>query len=279
MLLVGARTAEFVSRTVDDAPDPFQFPPRMQVARATVVTSMPVRISGITTRAQVRISPGSEYSLRCAAGGFRSDVTDIDNGETICVRHMSGAAFDQATTSVLTVGSVQGTFTSITEAADTTPDAFGFTRLVGVPPNEWIRSSSVTVRGINTPVPISIENGEYAIGCGDTFTTKTGQVAAGQDVCVRHRSAPTAGTRTQSTLRLGGAGAIFESVTEFSTAEDSKKPVDEIPMGENTGSLHLDLLSLLAAAWILRRCRTPSPPCGAKLAMTAISLRRGRGLQ
>ena len=118
-LTIGGVSADFVSVTLDDpgpgpitTPNPFNFEPQDDVLLSTQVTSAPVAITGIEAPADVTVSNGS-YSVGCTEA-FTTGPGLIDNEETVCVRHVSAAACLTAVTTTLTVGGVQGTFTSTT---------------------------------------------------------------------------------------------------------------------------------------------------------------------
>ncbi len=96
---------------------------------------------------------------------------------------------------------------------DTTPDAFSFTTVTDVALETLVTSSPVTITGLGAPATISVSNGEYAIGCGASFTSASGSIANNQTVCVRHTSAATHDTDTNTTLTIGGVSAQFISTT------------------------------------------------------------------
>lgn len=95
---------------------------------------------------------------------------------------------------------------------DTTPNAFNFTSPSGVPLDTVITSDSVTITGISSDAPISIDNGTYSIN-GMDFSTTAGPVRNGQTVAVRHTSASTVSTPTVTTLTIGGRSSTFTSTT------------------------------------------------------------------
>lgn len=97
--------------------------------------------------------------------------------------------------------------------ADTIPEAFSFVDQQGVGTSQTIVSAPVTIRGISAAVPVSVENGEYSIGCTGTFTALDGTITNGETVCVRHTSAPTEGTTVNTTLTVGTVSDVFSSTT------------------------------------------------------------------
>jgi hypothetical protein len=96
--------------------------------------------------------------------------------------------------------------------ADTTPDAFGFTSVSGVSQDTVVSSNVVSISGIDAAAPVGINNGEYRIN-GGGWTSAPGQITNGQTVQVRHTSANTANTVTETTLTIGGVSGSFKSTT------------------------------------------------------------------
>jgi hypothetical protein len=100
-----------------------------------------------------------------------------------------------------------------TVTADTTPDALQFPARTGVGFSVPVVSSSARVSGINAATPISVENGEYSLGCDGNFTAAAGTLVNGTALCVRHTSARTGNTGTTTTVRIGTASIAFTSTT------------------------------------------------------------------
>jgi hypothetical protein len=243
VLTVGTVSDTFTSTTgapPDTTPDAFSFTAATNVALSTQVQSNTVTIAGITDAAPVSVT-GGEYSIGCTSS-FTSAAGTINDGETVCVRHTSSADFSTATTTTLDVGGVTGAFMSTTLAEDTTPASFSFDDVVDVQLGAEVVSDEVTITGINAPAPVSVDGGEYSIGCTGTFTSTAGTIDDGETVCVRHTAANSPNAVTDTTLTVGGVSDTFSSRTI----------VDEIIDG---GSSALDLLivSLLGFAGLARR--------------------------
>jgi VWFA-related protein len=96
---------------------------------------------------------------------------------------------------------------------DTTPDDFNFTNANNVQINTVVTSNEVTIVGIDTPAAISVTGGEYSIGCGNTFTSAPGTIAFNETVCVRHTSAASYDTTSETVLIIGGVSENFMSTT------------------------------------------------------------------
>lgn len=197
----------------DTTPDAFVFVDQANVAKAAVIESAPVTITGITAATSVTVT-GGEFSVGCT-GTYGAAAATITNGQTICARHTSSATGATAVNTAVTIGGVSDTFSSTTLAdPDTTPAAFSFTDIEDVERSAVQSSNAITVSGINAVAPISVSGGEYSIGCGATFTSAVGTVSSGQTVCVRHTSADAKKTTVTTTLTIGGVSDGFSSTTK-----------------------------------------------------------------
>ncbi|MEW5851582.1 MAG: hypothetical protein AB2A00_22520 [Myxococcota bacterium] len=259
VLSIGGVADTFTSTTMaepvvlDTAPEAFTFVDVTDVARGTPVTSAPVTIRGIDSPAAVAVS-GGEYSIGCGAD-FTSADGVLTNGATVCVRHTSSSSFSTATDTVLTVGGISDTFTSVTEAEsvtpDTTPDAFTFVDVDDVTREAVVISASVTITGIDSPAVVSIVGGEYSLGCAGGFTSAEGVISNGQTVCVRHTSSADFSSATNTVLTVGGVSDTFTSVTEAEPAVADTTPdafsfvdVDDVARGTLVTSAPVTILGI-----------------------------------
>ncbi len=99
----------------DTTPDAFVFSARADVTKQTLITSNSVVITGIDVPVTISVS-GGEYSIGCN-DIFTAAASTIDNGQSICVRHLSAAASSTRVVTTLTVGDVSSAFESTTAAA------------------------------------------------------------------------------------------------------------------------------------------------------------------
>lgn len=111
-------------------------------------------------------------------------------------------------------------------ATEITP--IGFATQNDVALSTIVTSEAQTLSGFDTPLAISITNGEYSIGCNDTFTTEAGNVSQGDTVCLRHTSSANFSTTTTTSMTIGQTVVNFSSVT----LADPSAPVDETPVDE-----------------------------------------------
>jgi hypothetical protein len=196
---------------VDTTPDAFTFTNQTATALSASISSNEIVISGINTSTSVSIT-GGEYSIE--GGAFTTAAGTVSNNQKIKVRVSSSGQFSTQVSATLTVGGVSSTFTATTLDADTTPDAFQFSRSINAVRDTWITSASVTIAGINTLAPVSITNGEYSIQ-GGAFTSAAGFISDGQSLTVRTRSATTYSKNTQARVSVGSVAADFAVTSEL----------------------------------------------------------------
>ncbi|MEW6728998.1 MAG: S8 family peptidase [Pseudomonadota bacterium] len=107
------------------------------------------------------------------------------------------------------------------QGVDFVPDSFSIPPRSDVPLATAVTSEPIVIRGLGHATPISVQNGEYSLGCTQSFTRNPGEVSDGQSVCVRHTSAVTYSTSVTSTLTVGGVSANFTSTTQAAPAPTS----------------------------------------------------------
>ncbi|MGQ0701198.1 MAG: hypothetical protein ACT4PZ_23510 [Panacagrimonas sp.] len=200
---------------LDTTPDAFSFPSLTGVPLSSVQTSDAIQITGLGAPAAISVSSGSAFSINGA--GFTFGPGTVSNGDMVWVAHVASASFSTAAVTTLTIGGVEGTFTSTTLAADTTPNAFVFIDQTNVPRSTMRTSNTVTITGINAAAPISIMGGTFSNGCTGTFTATAGTINSGQTVCVRHTSANAFDAGVNTILTVGGVSDTFSSVTAPNT--------------------------------------------------------------
>lgn len=196
---------------VDTTPNAFSFAQKTGAALAEPVISGDIVVSGINSGAPVSVT-GGEYSID--GGVYTGAAGSVTNNQVIRVRLMAASQFSTVAQAVLTIGGVSATFSAVTVAADTTPDAFGFPRRSDAARGTWINSNTVTVSGINTPAPISIENGEYSID-GGAFTSAAGSIDASQSLTIRAQSSSIYSRITRARIMVGTLSVEFEVTSEL----------------------------------------------------------------
>lgn len=204
----------------DGEPNPFTFPQANDVTANSIVTSETITISGFNVAVEMSVM-GGEFSIGCAPDGFTTTPKDVNSGVRVCVRHTSSDTAGASTITTLTVGTESGDFRSVVSNQsnnDTTPDPFTFVDQTDVATDTVITSNTIRVEGTNNNAPISITGGSYSVDCNaSNFTDQATTVAPGTELCVRHTSASTPGTATDTTLTIGGVSDTFTSTTAGGT--------------------------------------------------------------
>ena len=164
-----------------------------------------------TTRNFVYVSDGNAGALKVFDGSTHAllDSLSLTSPGAVAVNAITGRIYVFSGNDLKAVDFSLG--------ADTTPDAFTFTDQTGVALNAVVTSNPITVTGINAAASISVSGGEYSINSG-TFTATAGSVTNGQTVQVRHTTAATNGTATNTTLTVGGVSDTFTTITLSTTA-------------------------------------------------------------
>lgn len=111
----------------DTTPDQFSGETKTGQALSATVTFGPITLTGFDTTTTISVGAGGEYNID--GGAYTSVSGTIDPGQVPNVRHTSSASYSTAADTVLTVGGVSNTFTSITEgdpAQAVTMNQYGF---------------------------------------------------------------------------------------------------------------------------------------------------------
>lgn len=201
----------------DTTPNAYSYTATSNAEPSAVITSAPVTITGIDAATPVSVT-GGEYSIN--GGAFTSVAGTITSGQTITIRLTAPAANSTSTSAQLTVGGVAATFT-VTTKADTTPDAFAFAAQTNAAFNTEY-TSTITVAGIDTAVPISITGGTYSIE-GGAFTAAAGTVSVNNTVVVKGTSTSASESTHNVVLTIGGVSATYA----ITTVADTTPPVAE----------------------------------------------------
>ncbi len=104
-------TAEF-NAGPDTTPDPFGFTAQTGVALGATVTSNSIIPTGYAAAAGISVANG-QYSIGCS-GSFTSSAGTINPGQSVCARHTASSTPGATVTTTLTIGGINGTFSSTT---------------------------------------------------------------------------------------------------------------------------------------------------------------------
>jgi hypothetical protein len=200
-----------LSAVPSTTPDSFTFVAQSGVALGSTVTSAPARVYGVTQPVPISIV-GGQYSIDGVP--YTGASGTIDRAQSVRVQQTAALTPGTQTQTVLTIGGVDGAFTSTTQTGtNATPAQFQLTAVSPVPRSVSLTSNAITVQGTNAPAPIGVTGGEYSID-GGSFTASSGMINTGQTVVVRQTSAAAFSTRTDTVLTIGGASATFSTVTD-----------------------------------------------------------------
>ncbi|WP_185230900.1 hypothetical protein [Teredinibacter franksiae] len=198
----------------DTTPADFSFTlPQATFGVGEEATSDSITITGLDTLTDISISAGGEYAID--GGSFTSAAGQIANNQTLVVRAMAGANFDDAVAVTVNIGTESQTFTVVTEPADTTPTDFSFTLpQLNYERGELATTTSITITGLNTLADISVSaGGEYSVD-GGSFTSAAGQIANDQTLAVRVTAGANFDETLNVTVNIGTASQTFSVVTE-----------------------------------------------------------------
>lgn len=212
LVVGGYRTTFSITTTGDATPNPFAFINRENAPLDTVMTSLPMVISGTVVPAPISIS-GGEYQIE-EDGEFTSDPSTVSSGQNVTVRARSSATVSTDTVVELSISGVIGTFIITTESADVAPEGLRFNNLTGAGLNTVNTSSTVTVNSINVAAPVTIAGGEYSVN-GGAFTAGQSTINPGDNITIRMTS-PASYSSTATALLTIGVTNIPFSVTTLS---------------------------------------------------------------
>ncbi len=201
----------------------FNFADKTNVAVSTVIESNPITVSWVSAPKAISIDRGS-YSINGSA--YTTTIGIIKAGDSVKVRLTSSSDFAKTTEAVLTIGDISKTSFKVTTRADTTPDTFTLADKNGVPLATIIESGAITVSGISTAVPISINAGRYAIN-GGAYTSVWGKVSEGDIIRVALTSPKTPSSTKSALLTIGNTEATFTVTTLDDTTPNSFTLVDK----------------------------------------------------
>ncbi len=206
-----ARNSADTVNTGDTVPDAFAFASQSGVSSNATVTSAPVTPTGYSLAAPISVVNG-QYGINCA--NFTSNPGTIGPGQSVCARHTSASGGGQTVSTLVSIGGVQGSFSSTTAGGgvDTVPDPFFFPAKQQVTAGATVTSDSVTPIGYNAPASVTVTGGQYGIDCAN-FTSAPGTISPGQSICARHVAAAGNGETATTMVSIGGQTATFASTT------------------------------------------------------------------
>lgn len=206
-LTVGTEIFTFtvLTESKDETPDTIAFASREGVAIGSLQTSDVATISGVNGEVAIRIE-GGEYSLN--EGEFTQASGLAKNDDTVQVRVTAANEYASTTEAKLTVGTQTVSFLVSTESKDTTPDDYEFDHQNELKINTQVLSNTVTITGIDSDIPLSVENGLYSLN-GAAFTNSDGVINEDDTIQLQATSASNYGQAVTVTLTVGSSSKDF----------------------------------------------------------------------
>ena len=195
---------------IDTTPNLFDFGYKKDVTPNVVVESQVVRVTGLSkdTTTPISINNG-KYKIN--DGDWTSADGVVSNEDNVTVQVIAGGVSTQ-TTSVVTIGGVEGKFNVFTIQEDKTPDSsVSFNEAKDVNISTEVVSNPIIITGINTVVPVTIDNGSFSID-GTVFVTEA-NVTDGASIQVKLTSASDWGKETVANLKVNNTIFTFKVKT------------------------------------------------------------------
>ena len=214
---VGGVTDAWTVATLDDTtPDAFSFTDQLEVAKATLITSAPVTITGLSAPTYVTVSGTGSPQMRVNGGTWTSGSQQIANGQTLELRLTSANAFATAYTATASVNTVSDQWV-VRTLDDNLPDSFSFTNKTNVALATLTTSNSQTITGLGTaPVPVSVTgDGTPQISINGGAWVTSGTISNNQTLALRLTSAAAYETTYAANLTLGGTSATWTVKTLY----------------------------------------------------------------
>jgi hypothetical protein len=190
-------------------------------------------------RFSAQVAPGLRVSLSgtsCVEPVGRFVILEIDlvsqppKLAANLIHHCKGS--NALLVAELRINSTEPFGSQVTEA-DTLPDLIAFTPRAQVRPGARIVSGPTYIYGVNAPVPLSIQGGEYSINDGP-YTSSPGFANQLDAVRVRLVASSVPGGSKETTLDAGGRSATF-SVTSHALGTSTNALEIRSPPGDALG--------------------------------------------
>jgi alpha-tubulin suppressor-like RCC1 family protein len=148
-----------------------------------------------------------DNAVAVSVGNYFACALDVDGGVRCWGRNNLGQGGNGSTDFL-----PNPTFVAGLDGIDAVPAAFGGVTRTGVRIGST-QSFQATITGLYDPAQVSVQGGELSIGCTGTFTSSSGVLDPGVDVCVRHVAGATYSQSVATTLTIGGVSGTFTSIT------------------------------------------------------------------
>ena len=184
------------------SPDSFSLNDIFDADTSTMYESNTITVTWINTTIPIDISWQGEYSIN--EWPYTSNSWNIWPNDSVQVRLISPNSLSSTSSTTLTIGDRSAIFNISTPAPspNTTPDSFSFTNISDASLLTLYNSETITISGINTSSPVTINWGEYRIEDGN-FTSNSGNIENGQNIQLRVTSWSNPGDTRNVVLTIG----------------------------------------------------------------------------
>ena len=202
-------------------PDPFSFTTQTGVALNATINSDAITISGLTSASPISINgpvgSNSKYSINDpTAANATATAGTVNNGDKVIVTQTAANALGISTISTLTIGNINGTFTSTTQlvsipAFATATISGGFTQALSTTLSsvDTLGSHTITIKdsnnSANAQFAITDVNGSITTGFNSALTVTT---LNNLRILIRNLQS----TTTVTTLTIDGVSTVVNLV-------------------------------------------------------------------
>ena len=199
--------ATYVAVPPDTAPDAFSFTSQTDVPTGSQRTSNTITPTGYNTTAAISVANGT-YSVGCTVT-FVGTAGTIEPGQTVCVRHTASGSNSTTVTTTLTIGGVNGTFSSTT-VAPPSPGTLAL-NLSGTAASIPVTSGSTTLAVTRSGGTLGLVTGNLGVTGGCTLSAASVSFADGS-------TTPSPATVTVSAGTAVGGGSCTVTLTAVGPA-------------------------------------------------------------
>lgn len=215
----------------------FEFTSKTAQSLGVEITSDAVIIDGIDTATNVSITGGTLEVSTDNGTTWNTGISQVNLNDQVRVKHTTSSEYGARVKSILTFGNddvnnsdkVVAEFKSYTLLQDKTPDTITFatkydTEISSDNSPSYVEFDSVGVSGISGEVEIKVDNGEYSLNGGITWTSEASTITNKGTVKVRQKASSDNNTKTTSRLIIGTRIVEFSSYTIASSEVDDIRP-------------------------------------------------------
>ena len=190
----------------DSAPNFYDVVDVIGATPSTLISSLPVTITGINVPTTVSTTNGAQ--IRINGGTWVNSPTTINNNQTLELRLTSSPDPGGIVSTVVSIGNNPSIALSDTWSVytttdnDTIPDAFNFINKPNQPPGVLVTSNTIQITGITAPSPVSVTgSAQLRINNGSWVTS--GTINNNDTLTIRITSSSTLGGNVSTTVSLG----------------------------------------------------------------------------